>query len=247
MGKWLTGLKILIIGMLASFSAFAAENVIPEDYKTGIKQRYIDSDQKYQGEVADGKLSAWKYFVEQTRKKNLSELELVYAVNDFFHPNRVVKFRLDKSFWNRSDYWAKPTEFVGWASGDCEDFAFAKYYTLLVLGIPDEKLRVTYTAYYPHKDPLRQSASSRAALEYHMVLTYSPDGKANNKLVLDNINPKITKLNDRKDLKLLKPFRGTYLFRNKKGAYRVKLDKNEFPGKIFWKEVMKPEEYNLRK
>jgi predicted transglutaminase-like cysteine proteinase len=45
------------------------------------------------------------------------------------------------------DYWATPLEFMGHGAGDCEDFAIAKYMTLRILGIPNERLRLIYVRY----------------------------------------------------------------------------------------------------
>ena len=36
---------------------------------------------------------------------------------------------------------------MGTGGGDCEDYAIAKYFSLIKLGIPDEKLRITYVSY----------------------------------------------------------------------------------------------------
>ena len=47
----------------------------------------------------------------------------------------------DDENWNQSDYWATPLEFFE-RGGDCEDFAIAKYASLRMLGVPEERLRL---------------------------------------------------------------------------------------------------------
>ncbi|MFZ2587476.1 MAG: transglutaminase-like cysteine peptidase [Alphaproteobacteria bacterium] len=47
----------------------------------------------------------------------------------------------DSELWGKSDYWETPREFVD-NSGDCEDYAIAKYVTLKALGWPASRLRV---------------------------------------------------------------------------------------------------------
>ena len=63
-------------------------------------------------------------------------------VNDFF--NRRIQADLDQRIWGRADYWATPGELLGKGRGDSEDFAIAKYFTLLALNIPPEQLRLVY-------------------------------------------------------------------------------------------------------
>jgi predicted transglutaminase-like cysteine proteinase/thiol-disulfide isomerase/thioredoxin len=63
-------------------------------------------------------------------------------VNDFF--NRRIQADDDQRIWGRADYWATPGELLGKGRGDSEDFAIAKYFTLLALNIPPEQLRLVY-------------------------------------------------------------------------------------------------------
>jgi predicted transglutaminase-like cysteine proteinase len=58
-------------------------------------------------------------------------------------------------------------------AGDCEDFSLAKYFTLKLLGIPEEKLKLTYVKAWK----INQA---------HMVVTYYPTPDAE-PLVLDNL------------------------------------------------------------
>jgi predicted transglutaminase-like cysteine proteinase len=66
------------------------------------------------------------------------ELEQVRAVHGFV--NRWA-YRSDLPNHGRSDLWAAPVEFFA-RSGDCEDYAIAKYVSLRRLGFAPERLRL---------------------------------------------------------------------------------------------------------
>lgn len=132
--------------------------------------------------VAKGRIEAWDELIQASA--NLSESEKLATVNRFF--NRQFRFSDDIRNWRQEDYWATPVEALVKGAGDCEDYSIAKYFTLRRLGIPSEKLRITYVK----------------ALKYnqaHMVLTYysSPSAVP---LVLDNLISEIRPASQRKDL-----------------------------------------------
>ena len=132
--------------------------------------------------IAKGRIEAWDELIQASA--NLSESEKLAAVNRFF--NRQFRFSDDIRNWRQEDYWATPVEALVKGAGDCEDYSIAKYFTLRRLGIPSEKLRITYVK----------------ALQYnqaHMVLTYysSPSAVP---LVLDNLIGEIRPASQRKDL-----------------------------------------------
>ncbi|MEK1906314.1 MAG: cysteine protease LapG [Pseudomonas sp.] len=132
--------------------------------------------------VSKGRLDAWSELIQAS--VNLPENEKLRAVNRFF--NRQIRFVDDSRNWRQNDYWATPVEALMKGAGDCEDYSIAKYFTLRRLGIPSEKLRITYVK----------------ALNYnqaHMVLTYysSPTAQP---LVLDNLIGDIRPASQRKDL-----------------------------------------------
>ena len=101
----------------------------------------------------------------------LPERDQLTAVNRFF--NQQLSFRDDSRVWQQIDYWATPVEALVKGAGDCEDYALGKYFSLRQLGVPAEKLRITYV-----KALTRNQA--------HMVLTYYPSPTAD-PLVLDNL------------------------------------------------------------
>ncbi len=68
----------------------------------------------------------------------LAPRERLAAVNDFF--NRWP-YRDDAEIYGRSEYWATPREFMA-RSGDCEDYAIAKYFALRAFGFGRDALRI---------------------------------------------------------------------------------------------------------
>ena len=65
-------------------------------------------------------------------------MEQLKAVNNFFNQ---WPYKTDIANWGLEDYWATPKEFFK-KSGDCEDYAIAKYYALRDLGVPAHKMRI---------------------------------------------------------------------------------------------------------
>jgi predicted transglutaminase-like cysteine proteinase len=59
-------------------------------------------------------------------------------VNSFFNQ---WPYKFDRPLWGVEDYWATPCEFMI-RSGDCEDYAIAKYYALRELGVPASQMRI---------------------------------------------------------------------------------------------------------
>ena len=64
--------------------------------------------------------------------------QMARGVNDFVNREDYIT---DERNWNVSDYWETPVEFFQ-RGGDCEDFAIAKYVSLRILGVPEERLRI---------------------------------------------------------------------------------------------------------
>ncbi|WP_455230626.1 cysteine protease LapG [Geopseudomonas aromaticivorans] len=146
--------------------------------------RIIRLAEQQHGALGPGKtrLVEWSDLISQS--SSLKELEQLRAVNGFF--NRTLQFIDDARTWQQTDYWATPVEALIKGAGDCEDYAIAKYLTLRRLGIPSEKLRITYVK----------------ALELnqaHMVLTWYAT-PTSDPLVLDNLIPDIRPASQRRDL-----------------------------------------------
>lgn len=129
-------------------------------------------------------------FVTSTR--TMTEREKVQLVNDFFNSFFYVT---DDIIYKQRDYWATPKETLQRGAGDCEDFAIAKYFTLIKVGVPQAKLRLAYV-----------KMDGKA----HMVLLYEEiDGSYS---VLDNYDLDIKKLDKRKDLSVVYTFNGVYIW-----------------------------------
>lgn len=128
--------------------------------------------------------------------KYRSEDDKVELINLFF--NGVIEYKTDEKNWGVADYWSTPSELIEKGAGDCEDYAIAKYFALLALGVPRDKLRLTY-AY------LTRSANEKEKREAHLVLSFFPRPSAD-PLILDNVNPGVRQLSVRKDLEALLHF-----------------------------------------
>lgn len=123
-------------------------------------------------------------------------------VNEFF--NSRTLFESDASIWQQVDYWATPLEMMVRGRGDCEDFAIAKYVSLLALGVPQNKLRLIYVR-------ARIGGVDGVASQAHMVLGYYPDPNGEPQ-VLDNLAGNIEWASARPDLLPVFSFNGEGLW-----------------------------------
>ena len=114
----------------------------------------------------------------------LPEDQIVITVNRFFNQ---LEYRPDIKTWNKKDYWASRLEFLGKGQGDCEDYAVAKFLTMVQLGVPEEKLFLTYVKAVGYPDAA------------HLVVTYYKE-PGTVPLVLDNYIKKILPATQRTDL-----------------------------------------------
>ncbi len=131
--------KILII----SFAIISFSSIILIASKTfNISESQLNSISSKYGSSGKNRVEAWDSMIESS--KNESLLNKIKNVNDFFNQ---ITYKTDAAHWKQKDYWATPFEFMGTGAGDCEDYAIAKYFSLVKLGIPDDKLRITYVIY----------------------------------------------------------------------------------------------------
>lgn len=137
------------------------------------------------GAQAEQTVVAWRRLLEESR--NLPVDQQLNAVNTFF--NRRIVYELDPVVWQQNDYWATPLEFMGRATGDCEDYSISKYMTLLLLGVPNEKLRMIYV----------RARTAGAKTEAHMVLGYFED-PTGEPVILDNLITSVRPASRRPDL-----------------------------------------------
>jgi len=120
-----------------------------------------------------------------------SELDKLKRVNLFFN-DRIKRFDDDMNIWGQSDYWATPLESLGKEAGDCEDYSIAKYIFLRELGIPNEKLRLTYVR-------AKIGGPNSRISQAHMILSYYATPNAE-PLILDNLISDIRPASRRMDL-----------------------------------------------
>ena len=140
------------------------------------------------------RVESWQQLVNTSH--GLSDPEKLDVVNTFFNSN--VLFINDLALWKKEDYWATPLEFLSIGAGDCEDYSIAKYFTLIELGMDENKLRITYV----------KAVNLGQA---HMVLTYF-ETKRSIPLVLDNLDTEIKPANERTDLVPVYSFNGDGLW-----------------------------------
>lgn len=172
----------------------------------------LDAAESRYGVDARRRLLEWQRFVRDDDSDN--DRQKLERVNTFFNK---LEFVSDQIHWGERDYWATPIEFLASDGGDCEDFALAKYFTLKLLGVAEEKMNITYVKAWK----LNQA---------HMVLTYYERGDAV-PLVLDNLVTTIEPATRRTDLLPVYSFNGTGLWLAKErgkgnlvgGSNRLKL------------------------
>ena len=119
----------------------------------------------------------------------LDEDGKLQVVNQFF--NRRILFKDDTEVWGQIDYWASPLETLGQGAGDCEDFAIAKYFSLLAIGVPTVRMRLVYVR--------AQIGGPGGIVQAHMVLAYYPTPEAE-PLILDNLITDVRPASRRPDL-----------------------------------------------
>jgi len=176
------------------------------------------------GADATTRMSNWQKLVRQIKATDLAEKtpgkekfgqpasasSVFGRVNLFF--NRLP-YNTDQALWNVPDYWATPVEMLGMNGGDCEDYAIGKYMTLKELGVPIDRLRITYVR-----------ALSLGVT--HMVLAYYPDPDAE-PWILDNLTNDIKVASARTDLEPVFSFNDDELWSGstvkKQGATQIRL------------------------
>lgn len=157
------------------------------------------------GPRAVAALPALQRLLQQAR--GADEDTWLLEVNQFF--NRRVLFREDTEVWGQVDYWASPLETLEKGAGDCEDYAIAKYFSLLAMGMPVSKLRLVYVR--------AQMGGPAGPVQAHMVLAYYPSPGAE-PMVLDNLVTEIRPASRRADLTPVFSFNSEGLWQGTQGT-----------------------------
>lgn len=160
------------------------------------------------------KMKAWKgYFKDAKTAKHpsknswyalkaqitgKSDIEKLKAVTKFFNK---WPYRLDKANWGVSEYWATPWEFLR-KSGDCEDYAIAKFYALQEVGFSGNDMRIVAVkdairgighailAVYTPKDIYILDNQTVMVLSHKKYRHYVPQYSVNEKYRWMHVTPK---------------------------------------------------------
>lgn len=118
-----------------------SDNIKPFPKWTGMVTRYDD-----QRDVPDsdcGKqrfhpcsITQWRSMIDSLKEESLHKQ--IESVNKWGNDHPYIE---DMINWGIEDYWETPYEFMD-ISGDCEDYAITKYYSLRALGVSEEKMRI---------------------------------------------------------------------------------------------------------
>lgn len=179
---WLGQLALFAIGVSVALAATQGLG-FSRSVTRGLVERFAA---KF-GPDSRTRIGGWQEFVRsipaERRQRSGDDLELLGSVNTFF--NRL-RFVTDLAHWGVEDYWASPAEAFASNGADCEDFSIAKYFALKELGVPIERLRITYV-------------KAVRLNQAHMVLAYYPAPGAV-PLVLDNLEDAVRPASERADL-----------------------------------------------
>ena len=166
-----------------SLENLRAEAVSQTSHQTtfAIPERLLQQVKRQYGTKAEIRLRSWQQLIGQAASRR--EIEKLQMANNFINRARFVD---NSHLQDHSDLRATPIEFLIEGSGDSEDFAIAKYITLREMGIPDSKLRLTYTETLPDRTT-------------HMILAYyfTPEAEP---LLLDYLDKRIRPASSREDI-----------------------------------------------
>lgn len=140
------------------------------------------------GQRGATQVSRWLTMMSQERQQ--PESQQLRVVNNFW--NSTVRGGDERQIWGKEDYWATPLETLGKQAGDCEDFVIGKYFSLIHMGVPAQKLRFIYVR-------ARIGGMGSRTTIAHMVLGYYATPAAD-PLILDNLMGSIAPASQRRDL-----------------------------------------------
>jgi len=181
-------LAAVMVAMAVLLLAISVAQTRPPQPLLPDAQRLQQTARQHYGAQGATQVQAWLDML--ARSRSLPEAEKIRAVNAFW--NQAVYGAEDIDVWNQVDYWATPLESLGRRRGDCEDYVIGKYFSLVALGIPAEKLRFIYVK-------ASMGGSGSRIQVAHMVLGYYSTPNAV-PLVLDNLLTRIEPAGNRRDL-----------------------------------------------
>lgn len=199
---WLCFLAVLAGGAWATLESQRLRRVAEERY----------------GALGVEAVNDWLRLIDLAREQPIGEK--LDRVNQFF--NARTSFRDDLEVWGQPDYWATPLELMGRGRGDCEDYAIAKYISLLELGVPQSSLRLIYV----------RARIAGSGAQAHMVLGFYPDPDGEPR-ILDNLVGSIEWASARPDLSPVFSFNSEGLWA---GGIRAASDPTERLSR--WRDVL---------
>jgi predicted transglutaminase-like cysteine proteinase len=122
-------------------SEIESDNLAPMTHWTGMIERMKTTPEPF-SDVCEAPaeelchLKQWNHFLDGI--KGLDPRTQLDKVNAFMNSFAYID---DITNWGRANYWEVPLEFLH-KSGDCKDYAIAKYMSLRYLGWPIESLRL---------------------------------------------------------------------------------------------------------
>jgi len=170
--------KYILVFIYCFVMAVAAETALG----FFVPEKHIATLNKAYGKQVVRRLNSLLIMMDEMVAK--PEEKIIVAVNRFFNQ---MEFSPDITTWQKKDYWASRLVFLGKGRGDCEDFAVAKFLTMIQLGVPRQKLFLTYVKVVGYPD------------DAHLVVTYYQEPGAV-PFVLDNYDKRILRATQRKDL-----------------------------------------------
>ncbi len=184
--KYILFSAVILAGLVAAGLVFTRESF-------HIDEKVLQKAQEKFGQEARTRLVSWENMFKNDGGADMEKLE---KINTFF--NKRIIFVNDADLYGVKDYWATPVEFLSRGAGDCEDFAIAKYFSLKMMGVSEEKLRIAYVK------ALRYNM-------FHMVMLYYSNPGAD-PLILDNLVDSIRPASQRNDLLPIFTFNGSGLW-----------------------------------
>ena len=202
---------LIVLGVTALFAGTSTSFFVPGKLLNTYKKKY--------GGQAVRRLDSLLEMME--KQSGLPEDQIVINVNNFYNQ---LEYRSDQKTWNKSDYWASRLEFIGRGQGDCEDFAVAKFLTMIQLGVPGEKIFLTYVRARGFADPA------------HLVATYyKKPGTV--PFVLDNYIKKILPATQRPDLVPVYSFTARDLYIQKQHGLGKRLSRRPLKNQLKLKDI----------
>lgn len=216
--RWRVNLVLFTLG--AGVALAAAQGL---GFSSSVTPGLVERFTARFGAASRTRIGGWQEFARSfpAERRQLSSIdpELLGAVNAFF--NRLP-FVTDLAHWGAEDYWASPAEALASNGADCEDFSIAKYFTLKELGVPIERLRITYV-------------KAVRLNQAHMVLAYYPAPGAI-PLILDNLDDRVRPASERPDLIPVYSFNDEDLLQVRQGQRDLKVGK---PSQIrLWRALL---------